>query len=438
MIAPRLRSRLAAALALLAALLVAVASRRIDRERGTTSEPDVRPPALDDDAAGRIAALGSPQPLLADAVEETSLMRPMPLEAFRCNPFPLLVSAALALVAMIIFAIAAPKAAAGGWLAAFVFWSGLPVGSTVALMIHRLTGGRWGWRIAPVMLPSAATVPLMAALFLPVVLAPKLFLPWAAAAPSLSSLQRDVAQIYFNFPFFILRSLAAFILWSVIAFVLPRLSGRRGVLLAAVGLILHVILVSLLGGDWIFSLQPAFISTSFGATLTFFELASVLAWALVLSPGAGNDDGTKDVGGLLLATLLGITYINFIAVLVIWYGNLPDKVFWFVDRDAWPWRALAIFAFLAGSIGPIFALFPGRVRRDPRALQAIAVIALIGFAAYFAYLVVPPFGLLALASTPIAIIAMGSLILACSGSLWGRRNFHRWRSASAEGTDRAA
>ena len=76
-----------------------------------------------------------------------------------------------------------------------------------------------------------------------------------------------------------------------------------------------------------------------------------------------------DLGGLLLAFVLGITYIDFMAVLVIWYGDLPHEEIWFVERDALPWSLLAVVAFLLISAIPVLALLLSRVRnaRGPHA-----------------------------------------------------------------------
>ena len=50
----------------------------------------------------------------------------------------------------------------------------------------------------------------------------------------------------------------------------------------------------------------------------------------------------------MLAVTLGLTYIDFMAVLVIWYGNLPDKVDWFVaphrDHPGIGWRSRRSFS----------------------------------------------------------------------------------------------
>ena len=71
----------------------------------------------------------------------------------RCLPAQPLAAALLVGAALL-----DPKAAAAGWLVGFAFWSQMLVGSLTLMMIHRLTGGRWGM-IAPAIVPAAAALP---------------------------------------------------------------------------------------------------------------------------------------------------------------------------------------------------------------------------------------------------------------------------------------
>jgi hypothetical protein len=144
-----------------------------------------------------------------------------------------------------------------------------------------------------------------------------------------------------------------------------------------------------------------------------------------------RDDGDPafaDIGGLLLATLLGLAYINFMALLIIWYGDLPERVFWFTERAHGPWLPIAWLAFLFGSVVPIFALFLGRWRRDPRALRLIGVIALAGIALFEAYLIAPAFGSGSLGAAAVALIAIGALFVAFLAMPWARAPLRRWRT----------
>ena len=67
-----------------------------------------------------------------------------------------------------------------GWLFGFAIWSCDPIGAMTLLLIHRLTGGRWGYAIAPVLRPLAAMMPLVAIAFVPVLTGLRSVYPWAA------------------------------------------------------------------------------------------------------------------------------------------------------------------------------------------------------------------------------------------------------------------
>jgi len=322
-----------------------------------------------------------------------------------------------------LFLLEAPKAAAGGWLTAFLFWSGVPLGGLLALMIHTLTGGRWGIRFAREFIMTAAAIPLMALLAVPMLAALPTFYPWVFGHGGVDA---DVHRWYLNAPFFIGRTAFAFVGWSALAFFLPRLTGVAAAVTAGLGLTFYGVTISIVGYDWVLSLAPHFTSSSFGATLAFAQLASALAVTAIMA----RDDGDAvfaDLGGLLLAALLGLVYVNFMALLIVWYGDVPDRVQWFVTRTQGPWLALAVLAFLFGSILPIFSLFLGRLRRSPRALRIIGLIALIGIALFDVYLVAPAFGLLALGAAALALIAIGALLVAFLAMPWTQAPLRQWR-----------
>jgi hypothetical protein len=302
------------------------------------------------------------------------------------------------------------KAVAAGWLAAFVFWCGPPIGSLVWMMIHRLTGGRWGFALYPIFAPTAALVPLVAVLLVPVLVAMPALYSWIHGGSDVSA---SVAHIYLNPPAFIIRSVVAFVGWTVLALALPRLHGGSATLLAALGLVFYCVLISLVPVDWILSLEHPFISESFGASVAVTHLMAALAWAALLAPRE-SEAVTSDLGALLFAMVLSITYIDFMALLVIWYGDLPDKVFWFTQRTHLPWSVLAYVAFVCGSALPIILLLFARNRASRSALRIIGATVLFGLAVYDVYLVVPPFGLMALLAAALSIFAIGCLLLGVS------------------------
>lgn len=344
----------------------------------------------------------------------------------RASHSMLMIIAAIAAAALLVVGFVSPRLAAAGWLIAFVVVSAIPLGSLAWLMIARLTGGHWAECLRPVFEPAAVRIPLLAILFVPVLFALPLLYPWVADS---SVVKPDVAALYLNIPLFILRAGVAFAGWGAIALVLQRLSGRGGILLAATGLVFHTVMMTLLSIDWILSAEPAFISTSFGATIVVTQMLAALAFAALFAPGL--DDGTvRDLGGLLLTLTLGVTYLNFMAVLVIWYGDLPAKVFWFVERVREPWNALAVAAFVVGSVVPILMLLLRRVRASRSALRAVACSSLAGIALYDAWLLAPTFGVWALGTAALATIAMSSASIVIVRADWLSRLFVRARTVS--------
>ena len=314
------------------------------------------------------------------------------------------VGAVWAAIVLIVIAVFDVKSAATGWLIGFAFWSQILIGSLTLVMIHRLTGGRWGEVAAPAIEPAAAAVPLLIVLVIPALIAIPVLYPWSHHA---TAIKPDVLSYYLNTPVFVLRTAVALLGWSALALLLPRTIGRRGQLLAALGLVFHAIVISSVSIDWYLSLAAPFNSSSFGASVAISSLVAALAWTTVWTPVFDGDPAVGDIGALLLATILGITYIDFMAVLVIWYGDLPREEIWFVIRDRFPGAALAFAAFILVSLIPVLALLLSRVRNAPKLLRAVGICVLVGLACYDAYLIAPPSGVAALISALLAIVGIG-------------------------------
>src|SRR5678815_1507065 len=56
------------------------------------------------------------------------------------------------------------------YIIGFTFWTGIAVGSLALLMLQHLTGGGWGFVIRRVLEAATRTLPLMAVLFIPIIL----------------------------------------------------------------------------------------------------------------------------------------------------------------------------------------------------------------------------------------------------------------------------
>jgi len=70
-------------------------------------------------------------------------------------------------------------AAAQAWLAAYLFWIGIPIGALFAILVHGLTGGSWGLTLCPATSAMLRTIPLLALFLIPILIRARQIYPWA-------------------------------------------------------------------------------------------------------------------------------------------------------------------------------------------------------------------------------------------------------------------
>jgi hypothetical protein len=285
--------------------------------------------------------------------------------------------------------------------------------------VHALTGGAWLAPLFPVLAPAVATLPVFALLALPLLLDAAAVWPWVADPTVMP--RATVVQWYLNLPGFVLRGAVALAGWSVLGLLLVG-GGARRPAVGAPALIFHAVAITILGLDWILSLEPPFRSTVFGATLGVTQLLAALAWAALLEPEPEGFRGKAgDLARLIMAAALGAIYLGFAQFLVAWYGNLPDKAAWFLKREALPWILLEGAAVALTAILPVAALLPAVMRRSPRMLACVGAGVLAGVWLYLAWLVGPPFGPWAIGTAALGTIGVGGIWLGLAGGPFAAR-----------------
>jgi hypothetical protein len=317
----------------------------------------------------------------------------------------LLAIAAAAAAALIVAMIVSARPVAQGWLIGFVVWSSVAVGSLVLLLIHRLTGGRWGDRLAPALVPCVATLPLGALAFLPLAFGLSAPYRWAAGT---ANARPDLVHLYLNEPAFLLRTLVALIGWSILAVLIVQ--RRCNPLMAAIGLAFHGFIISVVAVDWILSIDVGFGSSAFAAGFAIQQILSALAFTAVVAPEPGTDTAT-DLGSLLMAALLGTVYIDLMSFIVSWYGDLPDKAAWYLRRGEGGWNWVILSAVVIGALVPVAMLMNSKLRANRRALRLVGALILVGVILHILWLMAPSF-------EPGAIVAaLGALIALASASI---------------------
>ncbi len=311
-----------------------------------------------------------------------------------------------AAIAIAVLFVVFPKEAARGWLIAFSVFAQIVLGSLALLLIHNLTKTRWGEVFGPVFRSLLWGVPLLAIFFVAIAINLRGIYPWAATPASIPA---DVARIYLNPVMFWTRSVIALAGWIVFAALL--LAGNTGRLTAALGLTFFGLSSYVLGFDWILSIGAPFISSSFNAEMAVQAILAALAAAALFAPAIGDERARSDVGAFLIAGSLAVAYFELMALIVNWYGDLPEQAMWYLDRSG-PWAAVAAAAAVLGAAFPIVSLLWSSVRASGSALRLIGISVLCGIALHMIWLFAPIASPLALFSAAISGLAMVAALTA--------------------------
>lgn len=310
-----------------------------------------------------------------------------------------------------------PDAFLQSWLAGALTWGAIPLGALPILMIHGLTGGRWGDQSRRVWLALAATMPLFVLSMVPLLLAMDTLFAWTGPEHQLPEVVRR-KQFYLNIPFFVVRLLVYCGIWLALAWVQGvwrsnAASAPQAQRVHAPGLILWVLSITFFGFDWFMSLEPKFYSDVFGLMLCTNLAGAALAVGLLVGGGGMKPHPRKDLANLWLALLLGWAFLAFSQYIIIWSGNLPDEIGWYIHRSEPVWREISVVSFAFFFLVPFFMLLPGRAKEKKAWLYTVAMLCLIGHVLQLQWLILPAFG-----PPRIEQAILTPLILALTGAIY--------------------
>ncbi|GAC1536646.1 MAG: hypothetical protein NVS2B9_02490 [Myxococcales bacterium] len=98
-----------------------------------------------------------------------------------------------------------------------------------------------------------------------------------------------------------------------------------------------------------------------------------------------------NLGKLLLAFTAFWAYIAFSQFMLVWIGNLPEELPWFVARTVGPWKPVFYFLVFGHFLVPFFVLLSRDLKLRPRALAAVAGWILVAHWVDLFWVVVPTF-----------------------------------------------
>lgn len=320
------------------------------------------------------------------------------------------------------------------YLIGWTFWTGIAVGSLALLMLQHLTGGGWGLVIRRSLEAATRTLPLMAVLFIPVLIgAHSIYHEWMDHEEAAKHPAVQFKLGYLNLPFFTVRSVIYFGVWIALAFFLNKWSlaqdrtadnryTKNMRLLAGPGMVLLIFSVTFAAIDWYMSIEPDWFSTIYGFIFVAAWALSALAFVIGVMARLAREEPMRrivaplhfhDLGKLLLALVMLWAYFAFSQFLIIWSGNLPEEITWYMRRIYGGWGALIITIGILHFAAPFLFLLSRGIKRNPGKLVLIAALVLVMRSVDLLWMLAPAFGhRMWLLMDGAALIGFGGLWLA--------------------------
>ena len=319
------------------------------------------------------------------------------------------------------------------YLMAYMLCLGVTLGCLALGMVHQLSGGAWGVVIRRPIGAASRTLPMMTALFLPIALGMSRMYVWTNADLVAHDEVLQHKHAYLNTPFFLVRAAIYFLVWNTLAYFLNTWSlrqdqtaeaklARRMQMISGGGLLAYGFTITFASFDWLMSLEPHWFSTIYGVLIMGGQGLSALAFLIIVLVWLSRRPPLDtivvpahfhDLGNLMLAFVMLWAYFSFSQYLIIWSGNLPVEIAWYMHRLQTGWRFVGITLIVGHFAAPFVVLLSRQVKRQPELLVKVAVGILVVRLIDLFWLIAPEFH-----QTGIAVSWLDVVLPLTLGSIW--------------------
>jgi hypothetical protein len=291
------------------------------------------------------------------------------------------------------------------WLLGLMLTFGFSVGGLALLMVQYVTGGKWGLLLRRPLEAMSRTLPLVFAYWIVIALSLKRLYLWASVSDVSAALKSgwinevQAHAIEFKRPMlnsgaYIVTSLICFAIWGWYTWRLNSLGLARDKTSAATtpawikrfenisgpGILVYALTMTAAVIYWVMSLDPTWASSVYGLLFLVGQGYGVLALSIlvVISLAKGEPYKTilrqteqHDLGKLAFAFVMLNIYLAFSQFLIIWSGNLPDEIPWYLDRIRGGWGVIITLDFLFHWLVPFTLLLSRDLKRNRKRLLLV-------------------------------------------------------------------
>jgi len=291
------------------------------------------------------------------------------------------------------------------WVLGLMLTFGFAVGGLALLMVQYCTGGKWGLLFRRPLEAMSRTLPLVFVYWVVVALGMKKLYLWAqvddVAAALKSGFINEVQAhaIEFKRPMlnpgaFVWVGLLCFAIWGFYTWLLNSLALKRDAdspentpywikkfeNISGPGIVIYSLTMTAAVIYWVMSMDPTWYSSVYGLLFLVGQGYSVLALSIIVSIALSKGEPFKtilrqteqhDMGKLTFAFVMLNIYLAFAQFLIIWSGNLPEEIPWYLDRIRGHWGIIITLDFMFHWLIPFTLLLSRDIKRNKKRLTRV-------------------------------------------------------------------
>jgi hypothetical protein len=291
------------------------------------------------------------------------------------------------------------------WLLGLTLTFGFAVGGLALLMVQYCSGGKWGLLLRRPLEAMSRTLPLIFVYWLVIVIWMKKLYLWAQVADPEAALksgfinEEQAHAIAFKRPMlnpemFVLVGVFCFAVWTFYMWRLNRLGLERDKdspantpmwikkfeNISGPGIVVYSVTMTAVVLYWVMSLDPTWYSSIYGLLFLVGQGYQVLALGIFVSLALSKGEPFKtllrqteqhDLGKFAFAFVMLNIYLAFSQFLIIWSGNLPEEIPWYLDRIRGHWGIIITLDFIFHWLIPFTMLLSRDIKRNKKRLMGV-------------------------------------------------------------------
>jgi hypothetical protein len=291
------------------------------------------------------------------------------------------------------------------WLLGLTLTFGLAVGGLAVLMLQYVSGGKWGLLLRRPLEAMSRTLPLIFAYWLVIGFSLKRLYLWDAVTDVNAALKSgwinevQAHAIEFKRPMlnssaFIVVSILCFAIWAFYTWRLNALGLARDreslattakwikklENISGPGILVYALTMTAAVIYWVMSLDPTWYSSVYGLLFLVGQAYLVLAFSIIVVISLANGEPYKtilrqteqhDLGKFTFAFVMLNIYLAFSQFLIIWSGNLPEEIPWYLDRIQGHWGVIVTLDFIFHWLIPFTLLLSRDLKRNRKRLVRV-------------------------------------------------------------------